>query len=316
MIGGQMGVGPTSGGYQVAQGVEKGTGTYNDTMPGRFSGSDGYDPYAALLGRQPGFAEAQAQRYAGMANDADARATPDINRNMSWGTRQQALQGIDMLQQRAMGIGMSPGEAMARRATTDSQNTQLGMAASARGGPQMAALAARNAQNQYQTLGTQGNLQAQQIRAQDMENARSQLFQATSGLRGQDIGAAQFASNLDLQNRAANDKRAMTMLGMEQNTWNNQRDALMQQQGLLLGDQENAQQRADRQADLNAAYSNRMTNMMYGGITGGLSGGASLYQGLGGGSSGGGGSSTGYGIIRDNPYDDGSGSPSNWTGIY
>jgi hypothetical protein len=297
-------------GYQDAQGVARNTGGNGED----FGHSAGYDPNAALLGRQKGFAERQANWYESAAGMADQRQAPLMDRTQDLQSRGYATEGIGMLGQRALGLGMSPGMAMAQRAGMDAQGAQMGMAMSARGGPAMQAMAARNASAQMQGIGTNTALQMQQLRAQEMDAARQRLFEATSGLRGQDIGQAQMQSDLNLQNRAANDQRSIQLYGMEQGTWENQRNALMAQQQMLLGDTAESQARLDRQAAANDEQQRRMTNMAVGTAQGALQGGINWAANSGGGTPQP--RPNGMGIIRDNPYAYGNGVGGGYGDIY
>ena len=202
---------------------------------GPISGTSIYDASAAALNRTPGYAYDRAAQYDARAAHAEGRAAPPIETGLSNPSRADILNGIGMQASRAYGY-QTPAQIMAARGIADTMGATSGIAASARGGPQMAALAARQAYGQNMGTYTQGQNELARLRAQEMEAGRQGFFDAASGLRGQDVGRAQFAGDFEHQSRAANDARSLSYYGLGQQLLENEREALMAQQQMNMGD--------------------------------------------------------------------------------
>ena len=220
-----------------------------------------YDPSAATLGQRPGFAGEQYQKYDQRAQAADARQAPRVDYQNADQSRWFGNEGRGLYAQRALGF-QSPAQLMMLEGLGRGMGANVGAAASARGGPQMQAMAARNAVGQNLDMYTGGMNEYQRLRAQEMEAGRNKFFESTSGQRGIDIQRGQFGSDLELQQRAANDARMLGFSDLGQRTLENERDALIRQQELLFGNTEGAmsqqaqaeaRQAQERQRSMDAA---------------------------------------------------------------
>ena len=142
----------------------------------------------------------------------------------------------------------------------------------------MQAAAARGAQGQNLAAYSNAANQFAQLRAGEMEAGRQGFFGATSGMRGQDIGAAQFQSDQELANRAANDQRAIGFLGLGQRTLEGERGRMMQQQESQMGDYEGSLARARQEEQAQRAETARDINTVGSGTLGVWHGIANMNQ--------------------------------------
>lgn len=223
-----------------------------------------YDPSAALLGQQQGFAQQKFNEYDQRGLAADARQAPQADYRSANETRMYGNEGRGLMAQRMLGLGMSPGQQMLQQGYQDTTGANIGTAASARGGPQMAAMAARNAQGLNANALTDYSNRNALLRAQEMEAGRNAFFGATSGQRGMDVGRAQWQSDQDLMQRAANDQRLIGFMGLGQQTLEGERNALINQQGLLFGNTTSTQSEMARDSAQRQQEQQQATNQALG----------------------------------------------------
>lgn len=132
-------------------------------------------------------------------------------------TRGSQMGALNLQQQAAMGNAPSAAQNMAQSQIDNGINSQMAMAASARGGPLAVASAQRQAAMQGAMSQQQGVAQIGALRAQEMSDARGQYMQGASGIRGQDLQNTQMMGNFGMQQQGLNNQN---QLGYEQLGYN------------------------------------------------------------------------------------------------
>jgi len=219
---------PNSSGAGKALSGDKGLWSGVSTDANRIFGTDVTAPQAqAPTWQKSTVTEADlaqmkaAQMQAAQTQAAQMQAA-NINTAQSDQSRVGQEQLIGGLQQTAAGQGPSIAQEQLRQSTAANINQQTAIAQSAHGAGRLAAL--RNAQMTGAATQQGANAQASALRAQEIATAQSQLGNALSTERGQDVTAAQAQASLQQQAALANS-------GYVQGA--NQLDAQMQQQAGL-----------------------------------------------------------------------------------
>lgn len=164
-------------------------------------GPDVKDGYA--VPGSSGF-DKDVRRHREMGADAYGRTAPTIDRTQADQARGWGAEAIGMMRQRALGQGPSAAEIAGRRMIDDQNAMTMGQAASARGGPGAQALAMRSAQFASAQNQQAGLRQMAELRAREMAEAQRDLYGASSGMRGQDIGLAVSQAEQEGRQRALN----------------------------------------------------------------------------------------------------------------
>lgn len=158
----------------------------------------------ALAARQSQMPQTMQAAQLGPMNQANTAVSSATQMNMApqQQTRDQQQQLGNMLMQSAEGKGPSVAQAQLQQATDQNIAQQQALAASMRGvNPAMAArLAANNSANAQQQAANQSAI----IRAQEQQSAQGQLGNVLANTRGQDIGVATDAAQLEQQNKQFN----------------------------------------------------------------------------------------------------------------
>jgi hypothetical protein len=141
-----------------------------------------------------------------------------INRDDQAAIRARQLSILKQLEDAANGNAPSVAQLMLRRASDENISQQQGLAASARG--PMVGLAAMNAATNIGNLNQKAALDQAILRAQEMSTARGQYGDASSAVRGQDIGLetsqAGFVNATNLANQGAYNTRALSQAQLQQ----------------------------------------------------------------------------------------------------
>lgn len=197
-----------------------------------------------------------AQMTPAQAAAAQAQAAQMTGATIDTGQSNAARAGQDQLigglQQTAAGQGPYVAQEQLRQSTAANINQQTAIAQSAHGAGRLAAL--RNAQMTGAATQQNANAQASALRAQEIATAQSQLGNALSTQRGQDVAQAQAQAALAQQTGMINSgyQQGTNQLNaqlMQQNAQNNANFA--QQAGL------NNMQAANQMAQFNAGATNQ-----------------------------------------------------------
>jgi hypothetical protein len=179
------------------------TGQSTDTQ--RWGGSRG-DVVNGWI--QPGTsgADKDVNRYRGLGEAAAQQTGPVIDQAASNETREMYLGSLAGLNRTARGLDSRAMDLGAQQ-SIDAANAQRGMAASVRGGPMARAAASRMAERSAARTGADIMNMARAGQAQEMSNARHQLVQGSTQLRGQDLGLSTSQAQLEAQQRALNEQQ-------------------------------------------------------------------------------------------------------------
>lgn len=246
-------------------------GWYDQYMPGQqnVAANPILRPEYAYLGSSPDFYKQQGQRYADMASAADNRAAPVTNYRDAMMDRGQQMASLGLLHDAA--AGQAPSAAAAQyRLGMNQAGAAAGYGLATGGAPTQLARAQQGGMFMGGQGMTQAGMAAANARSAEDQRAIQSYTQGGLGMRQQDIGQENYNANLALQSRNLNDARAMGLLGMEQSTYEDQRNALMQQQAMLA--RLYAQDTASKQAAQERARQKdeQTLGMVIGGATGGL----------------------------------------------
>lgn len=190
---------------------------------------DYHDPKASPgeygnVGRRTRWEVDRARNMAATAANRQAYQQDFGDYQNAMGQAGQAREGqadaLAMQREAALGNAPSRAELLGRQMADQGLQSQMAMAASSRGGSLAQAAAMRNAQQGQGAYMQQAENQMAGLRAEEMSNARNAYMAGASGMRGQDMGAAQ----LGLQRT-----------GME--TQNEQFQRQLNQQGQQFGEQ-------------------------------------------------------------------------------
>lgn len=273
-LGGLLTVGAVTAGAGLigAGGAAAGGVGHNGTNVTNFGDTSQYDPNQFNYGGNRYGAADAANRYRGMAENAQGRAPvqadfsgaqPDYqyaagHAAMAGGDRDAASNVANLMYQRATGAVPSIAQQQAAIGMRQNQAMQMAGAASARG-PAGLALAQQNAANGIANGNAQISGQAQVNAAQERMQAEQAASGAYGNLYGMDANSRdaeiarqqyganlatqqqQFNSGLGMQQRGLNDAMTLGMTGYETGVQNAQLNANMQQQGLLANSFQSSQ---------------------------------------------------------------------------
>lgn len=191
-------------------------------------------------------------------------AAADQSRGNAMAARAGQAQAAGLMMNRAMGQTPSIAGMQAQQDMQRAVAAQSSAAAGARG-PAAMALAQQNAAANTANAQSAISGQAQVNAANERLQAENAAYGAMSGMRGQDVGAqaqdanqAQFQAGMQMQNRAANDQRAMQYAQMGHQAMQQEQQGALQMQGYLAGSQANVNttnaQVGGQNAGMAAAY--------------------------------------------------------------
>lgn len=144
----------------------------------------------------------KAQQIAAGTVTAGQTQTAAIDDAQAQQIRDRQLSAVQMLQDRANGIGPSAAQFAYRNAAQDITHQQLGMAGQARGNAAISAR--RNAARSIMEQQQRDALNLGQIRAGEMATATGQLSGALSGVRDTDTALALRRAQMEQENRFGN----------------------------------------------------------------------------------------------------------------
>ena len=189
------------------------------------------DKNAYQWGGKEGGAQADIDRYRGLAQAADMRQGPQIDnsnfygdRGMEMGARGAQQYAMDQYRAQMSGLAPSVAQAQQQQGLRQAQMQQAQLAANARGGGANQAAAQRMAAMQGANLTGQAVDQAATLRAQEYASAANAFGGLASATRQGDLARGQLGAEqayrqagLEAQQRALNDQRFM---GTEQLGYN------------------------------------------------------------------------------------------------
>lgn len=163
-------------------------------------------------------AERDVARYQSMGAQAAGRAAPQsqfqgANYGMADQARGEQASALQMQRQAAMGNAPSRAELLQGKVTDDAINSQMALAASARGGPGAQALAARMAGTNAATMQQAGARDLSALRADEMARARGEYMQGATGIRGQDVQQSQYDASAANQSNQFNAQAQLASRG-------------------------------------------------------------------------------------------------------
>lgn len=285
-----LALGLAAGGAAAAGGgaaLKIGNNTYRSS---NFADTKHYDANRYNYGGSPTGAADAANRYRGIADQAQTRGGEQVNygqanydRQLGMAARNQQGQMAGLMEARARGLIPSIAQQQADIQMQQATAAQASAANSARGAGGLA-LAQQNAANNTATMQSAISSQAQVNAAQERMAAEQAAFGAYSGMRGQDLGSqaqtaqqAQYQAQLNAQQRAQNDQMTMGMTQNEMGVNNAQLNANTQQQAILAGQHAGAQQ---TNAGINQQNANRQMDWVKLGL-GATQGGAEMGSAMG-----------------------------------
>lgn len=194
-------------------------------------------------------AQNMANRYQGMggsiAQQMGNEASGSYNAGQYFSSqgnnaRTSQTDALGLMASAAQGNQPSAAQIQQQQGLDAAMKSQQALAASARGPGALAAAQGQAASNTAQ-LQQQAAAQGSQLRAQEMAQARGDYMAGATGIRGQDITAANNANTLGLgqQTLGFNTQKGYEDLGF--NTYTNQLNANMAQQGLFSQNYNTAQ---------------------------------------------------------------------------
>lgn len=238
-----------------------------------------YSPGFAGSGNQQSSAQQAVSRYQTMGANTAAAATPgSYADSVRQGMQDQKFSrnaqndALSLQRNAAMGNAPSQAEILGRQQIDNGINSQMAMAASARGGPLGVAAATRQAQFQGAISQQQGAQQIQAGRAQEMADAMGRYSNAANAQMGTDLQRTQMMGGMNLQQQQINNQNrqagANTQLGYEQLGYNVNNAQL--QAGLQARTISNQAQQFDKEQ---AYKSDQNTENNVFGLVGGLASG-------------------------------------------
>jgi hypothetical protein len=180
-------------------------------------------------------AAAAAERSRAMGVGAQERGAYQSNFGQSNQARGVTGQGVDLALSAARGQQPSAAEILARRNTAAGVRAGQSMAAGIKGGPGARVAAMRNAQRMGAQTIAEGGARAEQLRAQEMADARGQVIQGGAVMRSGDLDAQRIQQQNELTQRGMNDAQQRFFEQQGFNTQVQDQNNQLQQQGLASG---------------------------------------------------------------------------------
>jgi hypothetical protein len=204
---------PTTGTWRPAGQTNRGEKTFNPLTYGGHG--DEYDPVTHTVIAHTSTADRDAARYRSMAGQT--QDAPVIDQAASNESRGIQMGSLGILENAANGSTVSPAAQLGYAQGRMAQNSAASMAASTRGGPTARAAASRFVGQNMGANQARTNLGASAAQANAMATARGQYMDATTGMRGQDLGLATDQAKLEAQQRAlgAQHEQAYEQLGWQ-----------------------------------------------------------------------------------------------------
>jgi hypothetical protein len=223
-----------------------------------------------------------AQRDRMLGSQAQDRGAYVSDMTQSNNARGYQTDALDMLHGAAAGTAPSQAAIQAQAAGDRSAATNMSLAGSVKGGAGARVAATRVAMANNAAMGAQTAQTAAAARANEMANARGQLMQGSSAMRGEDLNAAQIQQQNELTQRQLNDAQQRFYETQGYNTQvQDQNNQLAQQQ---LANNAWGEGRAATMADEGFGFNKNMTyaKAAAGGASGAIGGAAAAGGGGGG----------------------------------
>jgi hypothetical protein len=144
-------------------------------------------------------------------------------------------EGVNLALSAARGQQPSAAEILARRNTAAGVRAGQSMAAGIKGGPGARVAAMRNAQRMGAQQIAEGGARAEQLRAQEMADARGQVIQGGTAMRQGDHDAQRIQQQNELTQRGMNDAQQRFFENQGFNTQVQDQNNQLQQQGMAAG---------------------------------------------------------------------------------
>lgn len=180
-------------------------------------GDTGYKPFD--YGGHQGLADSEANHYRQMANSYGSRQAPTTDYTLANQDRGQQQSALGLQQSAAMGQAPSVAAIQQQQGLNQAMGMNQSMAASARGGGNSQALAARSALANNADMQQGAVNSAAMLRAQEMAQARGDYMSGAMGMGAQDMGRAQYESTLAQNQMFGNDKAQMAAEGLRGNVF-------------------------------------------------------------------------------------------------
>lgn len=197
---------PAGHGYRAVPGTT--SGYWGGTAPGTHHDANGN------VVHDPSGREQDVNRYRGMGEAASQRQAYQVDTSNSSQSRNAQATASALQYQAAMGNAPSQAELLGRNMIDQSLEAQMAAAASARGGALAQAAATRGAASRAAAQRQQGMNNLAALRAQEMATARQAFMQGATGIRGQDLSAAEMQMRSELAQRGLNQQAQMGYEGM------------------------------------------------------------------------------------------------------
>lgn len=194
--------------------------------------------------------------------------------------RGQQQDALSMQREAALGSAPSRAEMLGRQMADQGLQSQMAMAASARGGSLAQAAAMRHAETQQGAYMQQAQNQVMAARADEMAQARNAYMAGASGIRGQDMQGAglglqqtQMATQNEQFQRNLNQQSELAYEQMAQGALSHQMDADMQQAQIEEQERQARRQSQGRVLGALASTAGAVGGTIIGGPIGGALGG-------------------------------------------
>lgn len=219
-------------------------------------------------GGQQGGAEQAAGQQIHLFNQAGRQAAPTYNQGNSFAARAQQQANLDLLRQQALGQGPSAAQAQLQAGTDANIRSQMAMANSMRGGVGAQAAAQYGALQNAGVAAQQTANQAALLRAQEMQQARSEFGQQASGLRQADLSQAGTAAQIEAQQRALNAQQQQAYMRNAIEIQERQQQAMQNYEQLMSGNYNSAMGYQTQAQLQNAKQEGQYGGQILGGIAG------------------------------------------------
>lgn len=177
----------------------------------------GYKPFD--YGGRGDLADSEANYYRHMGQGFGNRQAPTTDYSLADQSRGQESNALGLQQAAAMGQMPSVAAIQQQQGLNQAMGMNSSMAASARGGGNSQALAARSALAGNADMQQQAVNSAAALRAQEMADARGAYMGGAMGMGNQDIGRAQYGSTLAQNQMFGNDKAQLAAEGLRGNVF-------------------------------------------------------------------------------------------------
>jgi hypothetical protein len=241
-------------------------------------------PSAYQYGGEPGVADFEEERYAGMARNADTRLAPQISENtygrqfggdmgLDLESRGNQLYGLQQLQGMIEGRGPSVAQQQMNMGLAQAMRQQASIAASARGGGANLASAQQAASNAAAGLSGNAFAQGALLRAQETTSAinnyggLANLVRTGDATRaGMNADLAKSQADIAVKNKAINDARNMYYEDARKDVFKTQMGARQAGEaanaGVYTSDADRAQQQGQHEDDRVDKYAGGVASLL------------------------------------------------------